>query len=172
MIYDFSALTEVFRKLPDDSAERIARIINEHKRIFVFGAGRTGLIMKALAMRLAQTGRTVYAAGETVTPAVRADDLLILASASGNTAGVCRYAETARQVGADLLILTASPHSKLTELSPADVCFDAPHKDNSPDPASIMGTLFEQALLLFCDQVILCLGADPEEMRKNHANLE
>ena len=172
MIYDFSTLTEVFRKLPDDSAEHIAQIIKEHQRIFVFGAGRTGLIMKALAMRLSQTGRIVYAVGETVTPAVREGDLLILASASGNTASVCRYAETARQIGTDLLILTASQKSKLTEISPADVCFDAPNKENSSGSSSIMGTLFEQALLLFCDQVILCLGADPEAMRKNHANLE
>lgn len=172
MIYDFTPLTEVFQKIPDDAAERSARIIKEHTRIFVYGAGRTGLIMKALAMRLAQTGRTVYVAGETVTPAVKADDLLILASASGNTESVCRYAQTAHELGADLLIMTASPKSKLTEKFPPDVFFDTPHKDNGSASAGLMGTLFEQVLLLFCDQVILCLGEDPAEMRKNHANLE
>lgn len=172
MIYDFTLLTEVFRKLPDDSAERTARIIKDHRRIFVYGAGCTGLILKALAMRLSQAGRTVYVVGETVTPAVAADDLLLLASASGNTASVCRYAQTARELGADLLILTASPKSKLTEIAPADVCFDTPHKDNGSSASSLMGTLFEQALLLYCDQMISSLGEDPAQMRKNHANLE
>ena len=172
MFFDLSALTEVLNKLPDDAAERTACAIRSHGRIFVYGAGRTGLIMKALAMRLAQTGRTVYAVGETVTPAITAGDLLILASASGNTESVCRHAKTARDLGADLLILTASRNSKLTEITDPDVYFDAPSKDSGIGSSGLMGTLFEQALLLFCDETVMCLCEDPAKMRKNHANLE
>ncbi len=173
MIYNFGALAEVFRQLPEDSAERAACIINAHSRIFVYGAGRSGLMLKALAMRLAQAGRTVYVVGETVTPAIGGNDLLILASASGNTASVCRYAKIAKDAGADLLILTASPESELTQITgKADVCFRTPTKEDAANPVSLMGTLFEQALLLFCDQVILYLNEDAAEMRKRHANLE
>ncbi|MBQ2277062.1 MAG: SIS domain-containing protein [Clostridia bacterium] len=172
MIYDFEALAEVFRKLPEDAAERAASSIRTHRRVFVYGAGRSGLMLKALAMRLSQADRTVYVVGETVTPAITEGDLLILASASGNTASVCRYAETAKEAGADLLILTASQKSKLTEISGADVCFRTPTKDDAINPVSLMGTLFEQALLLFCDRVILCLNDDFTGMRKRHANLE
>ncbi len=173
MTYSFEALMEVFRQLPEDSAERAAGIIHAHPRIFVYGAGRSGLMLKALAMRLAQAGRMVYVVGETVTPAIGDNDLLILASASGNTASVCRYAKIAKAAGADLLILTASPHSELTGISgKADVCFRTPTKEDGANPVSLMGTLFEQAVLLFCDQVILCLNEDAAEMRKRHTNLE
>ncbi len=173
MTYSFEALMEVFRQLPEDSAERAASIIHAHPRIFVYGAGRSGLMLKALAMRLAQAGRMVYVVGETVTPAIGENDLLILASASGNTASVCRYATIAKAAGADLLILTASPESELTGIAgKTDVCFRTPTKEDGVNPVSLMGTLFEQAVLLFCDQVILCLNEDAAEMRKRHANLE
>lgn len=173
MIYNFEALAEVFRQLPEDSAERTACIINAHPRIFVYGAGRSGLMLKALAMRLAQAGRVVYVVGETVTPAIGENDLLILASASGNTASVCRYAKIAKNSGADLLVLTASPASELIGIAgKADVCFHTPTKEDGVNSVSLMGTLFEQAILLFCDQVILCLNEDAAEMRKRHTNLE
>ncbi len=172
MTYDFEALEEVFRHLPEDSGERTAHAIRRHGRVFVYGAGRSGLMLKALAMRLAQAGRVVYVVGETVTPAIGEDDLLILASASGNTASVCRYAKAAKEVGADLWILTASLQSELTGIAGADVCFRTPTKEEVDSSGSIMGTLFEQALLLFCDQVILCLNEDTVGMRRRHANLE
>lgn len=172
MQYDFSALSEVFENLPGNSAECAACTIRSHRRIFVYGAGRSGLMLKALAMRLAQAGRIVFVVGETVTPAIEKNDLLILASASGNTASVCRYAKTAKDVGADLLILTASPKSELTGISPADVCFCTPTKEDGENSVSLMGTLFEQALLLFCDQVVLCLNENTADMRSRHANLE
>jgi len=172
MIFDFHALEEVFRYLPGDSAERAAAAVNAHRRIFVYGAGRSGLMLKAFAMRLAQAGRVVYVVGETVTPAIEAGDLLILASASGTTASVCRYAKTAKAVGADLLILTASVPSELTGISGADVWFHTPTKDEGDRSVSLMGTLFEQAMLLFFDQVVLYLKEDADEMRRRHANLE
>lgn len=173
MICDFDALINVFRQLPEDAAERIADVLNAHQRIFVYGAGRSGLMLKALAMRLAQAGRVVYVVGETVTPAIGENDLLILASASGNTASVCRYARIAKDAGADILILTASPESELAGIAgKADVCFHTPTKEDGVNPVSLMGTLFEQAVLLFCDQVILSLNENAAEMRKRHTNLE
>lgn len=173
MICNLDALTEVFRKLPDDSAERTAHILNQHQRIFVYGAGRSGLMMKALAMRLAQAGRVVYVVGETVTPAITENDLLVLASASGRTTSVCRYAGIAKEAGADLLIMSAAPDSELAEIAGGvDVYFETPTKYDSGNPVSLLGTLFEQTLLLYCDQVVLHLNEVPGDMLMRHANLE
>ena len=165
-------LRDVFRKLPDDALARAARCIQAHQRIFFYGAGRSGLMLRALAMRLAQMGRTVYVVGETVTPAIEAGDLLFLASASGATPSVCRCAEAARQAGADLFVISSRSESPLERIHPADIRLDAGEKDDQPRPGQIMGSLFEQALLLFGDGVILCLSPDAAQMRKNHANLE
>jgi len=158
--------------LPTDAAERAARRILSHERVFVHGAGRSGLMLRALAMRLAQMGRCVYVAGETVTPAIRRGDLLIVASASGTTASVLRAAEVARSCGADVLTITATADSPLTAVHPADVLMDTPTKDRAQADGQAMGSLFEQALLIFGDAVVQCMGADPLQMRKNHANLE
>lgn len=173
MICNLAALAEVFRKLPDDSAERTAHILNKHQRIFIYGAGRSGLMLKALAMRLAQAGRVVYVVGETVTPAITENDLLVLASASGRTTSVCRYARIAKEAGADFLIMTAAPNSELAEIAGGvDVYFETPTKYDSGNAVSLLGTLFEQTLLLYCDQVVLYLNEAPGDMLMRHANLE
>lgn len=171
MEYPFHQLEAVFHHLTDTDIQNMKQFITSHRRIFVYGAGRTGLMMKAFAMRLAQTDRTVYVAGETITPAISKDDILILASASGKTASILRFAETAKSVGAQLFALTASADSPLAQYADSFVHLPAPTKDTAPH-SSIMGTVFEQALLLLCDLVIQELGEDVTQMRLRHANLE
>ena len=171
MDYQFGRLAAVFEQVAQSAPAGMGAVVKAHPRVFVYGAGRSGLMLKAFAMRLAQAGRTVYVVGETVTPAITKDDVLILASASGKTPSVLRYAQTAKDVGADLYSLTASPDSPLAALSDGLVCLPAPTKDSAPQ-TSIMGTVFEQAVLLFCDLVVQELSEDVAQMRLRHANLE
>lgn len=171
MNYNFQDLNSIFEKMSPASAEDMIKLINTHRRIFVHGAGRTGLMLKAFAMRLAQAGYTVYAAGEVVTPAIEEGDLLIVASASGTTASILHSAQTARKVGAFILTLTASPDSPVCTCSDHCIFLDAPTKD-AQKGGSIMGTLFEQSVLLFCDHVMASMSMDAADMRKRHANLE
>ncbi|MBQ8310439.1 MAG: SIS domain-containing protein [Clostridia bacterium] len=171
MVYDFQALSEIFEQIPTDAPQNIAKLIHSHPRIFLYGAGRSGLMLKAFAMRLAQAGFVTFAVGETVTPAIVRGDLLIVASASGRTASVLRCAETARTVGATVCALTASSDAPLAALSDSTVLLHAPTKDSAPS-SSIMGTLFEQSVLLLCDRSVEKLGVDADQMRARHANLE
>lgn len=164
-------LAAIAAALPADAAARCAARIEEHERVFVYGAGRSGLMLRALAMRLAQMGKTAYVVGETVTPAVASGDLLILASASGTTHSVCRYARIAADLGVDLLVISAREESELASIRQPDVVFAAPTKDSGAGK-QVMGSLFEQSLLLFGDAVVSCIHADPALMRRNHANLE
>ena len=171
MTYDLTSLAGVFEKIPEDAAPQFARIIENHPRIFVYGAGRSGLMLKAFAMRLAQMGRTVFVVGETVTPAITGEDLLILASASGTTKSVLRCAETAKGLGTSVYGITATPTSPLAALSDAFVTLHAPTKDSAV-ANGIMGTVFEQSVLLLGDRVAEILCKDPAAMRARHANLE
>ncbi len=166
------ALRAVFDALPADAAERTARQVQAHARVFVYGAGRSGLMLRAFAMRLAQMGRTAYVVGETTTPAIGEGDLLLLASASGTTHSVCHDAGAARQAGADLFVITATPGSPLTDIRPADILLRTGSKDHPGGSSQIMGSLFEQALLLFLDLVAAQIPADRAAMRRRHANLE
>ena len=165
-------LQSVADALPESAVKACTEKINAHSRIFVYGAGRSGLMLRALAMRLMQMGKCVYVVGETVTPAIGEGDLLVLASASGNTHSVCHYAGTAKSCGANLLIITAAESSALTDIQAADMRFSVPDKDSAAAGGQVMGSLFEQTLLLFGDAVVQCLAADSQMMRKNHANLE
>ena len=61
------------------------------------GAGRSGLVAKAFAMRLMHLGFTAYVVGETITPAMRPKDLLVIFSGSGRTKTIADIAETARE---------------------------------------------------------------------------
>ena len=140
-------LESALGQVSPDAAEGMIDRINAHERIFCFAAGRSGLMLRAFAMRLIQMGKTVWVVGETVTPAIGPGDLLILASASGETKSVLLYAEEAMKAGADLLVITARAGSSLCKMRPADICLPTPTKDEAAGEQA-MGSLFEQALLL------------------------
>lgn len=161
-----SELRAVCDSLPTETFDRVTARLNAHGRIFFSAAGRSGLMLRALAMRLAQMGRTVYVAGDTATPAIGDGDLLVIASASGRTESVCRHARKAKQCGAEVLVITATEDSPLTEIQPADVCLRV------GGSRQVMGSLFEQSLLIFGDALILHMNADEAGMKRRHANLE
>ncbi|MBR7099079.1 MAG: SIS domain-containing protein, partial [Clostridia bacterium] len=169
--FHLADLACILEQIPARDADRVTDAIKSHSRIFLYGAGRSGLMIKAFAMRLAQAGYLVHAVGEVTTPAIERGDLLILASASGETASVLRAAQTAKAVGATVLSLSAGRESALATLSDAVIYLSAPTKDDC-DGGSIMGTLFEQSVLLFCDAIVERLGVDAAKMRTRHANLE
>lgn len=165
-------LSKLFSQVDETAVQRMITAVNSHGRIFVHAAGRSGLMLRAFAMRLAQMGKTVYVVGETVTPAIGTGDLLVTASASGSTAGVCRNAQIAKAAGADLFVISAKKQSALAQIQPVDVLLPAATKDNAKGSAQVMGSLFEQALLILCDGVIAAIPYDAEQMRTRHANLE
>ncbi len=148
------------------------------QRVFVAGAGRSGLVLRMAAMRLMHLGLDVHIAGDTTTPAIRPGDVLLLASGSGTTSGVLRAAQTAAKAGARLAVYTANPQSPLAELADVVVTIPAAQKTDhgSKLSAQYSGSLFEQVLFLASEAVFQTLwdhDATPaEELWLRHANLE
>jgi 6-phospho-3-hexuloisomerase len=174
-------LTELGRTLAAVSEPEIAaaqRMILAANRLFVMGAGRTGLALKMAAMRLMHLGLVVHVAGEVTTPAIGPRDLLLVASGSGTTAGPVHAAEVAVKTGAQVLALTASPTSELATLAQAVVVIPAAVKQDHREDISeqYAGALFEQSTLLIMDAMFQAMwhhsGASAEELWKRHANLE
>src|SRR6202453_3036474 len=121
-------LNELERTLAAVSEAEIAvaqRMILAANRVFVTGAGRTGLALKMAAMRLMHLGLVVHVAGEVTSPAIGRGDLLLVASGSGSTAGPLHAAEVAVKAGARVLALTATPASRLGMLAKALVVIPA-----------------------------------------------
>jgi 6-phospho-3-hexuloisomerase len=160
--------------------ERIAAA----RRVYVAGAGRTGLMVRAFAMRLMHLGLEVHVVGDVTAPAFQAGDLLVIGSGSGETGSLCAIARRAKALGGSLALVTIVPSSTLGQLADAVVRLDAPSpkaaspSGGPPPRASVqpMGSLFEQSLLLLLDVVVMRLaaarGASYQEMFARHANLE
>ncbi|MBU4212542.1 MAG: 6-phospho-3-hexuloisomerase [Kiritimatiellae bacterium] len=150
-------------------------------RIFTAGAGRSGLAMRALAMRLVHLGLTVHVVGDTTTIGIAAGDLLLIGSGSGGTASLVAAATKAKQLGAKVALVTIVPASPIGLVAEVVVRIPAPSPkaDETSDAvasAQPMGALFEQCLWLLGDGIIMRLmarrGTTSEAMFKRHANLE
>ena len=78
-------IEQTFKKIPDSSVIEMIDFLAGFERIFITGAGRSGLLMKTFAIRLMQMGFKVYVPGEVITPAIKNGDLLLIGSGSGET---------------------------------------------------------------------------------------
>jgi 6-phospho-3-hexuloisomerase len=89
--------------------------------------------------------------GEPTTPSVQPGDLPI-GSGTGETEGCLVAARQARSLGGTVALLTAAPESAIGEF--ADLCIllrSQSRSQQSPGSPMLLGTIFEQALLVFCD---------------------
>ncbi|MEK3784948.1 6-phospho-3-hexuloisomerase [Paenibacillus sp. FSL K6-1230] len=165
--------------LKDGAAEPLVEALLGAKRIFCAGAGRSGFMMRSLAMRLMHAGQQAYVVGETTTPGIGAGDLLLIGSGSGETAGLAAMANKAKALGASVALLTTAPNSRIGEMADIAIQLPGAPKDNN-DSSSVtiqpMGSLFEQSLLLCGDALILRImeltHQTGQGMYGMHANLE
>ena len=165
--------------IADEEAEQLVNGILESKKVFVAGAGRSGMMGKSFAMRMMHMGIDAYVLGETVTPTFEKDDILILGTGSGETKSLVLIAEKAKNIGGTIATVTISPESTIGKLADFAIKLPGSPKDQSEgDYQTIqpMGSLFEQTLLLFFDSIILRImeknGLDTNKMYGRHANLE
>ena len=174
-------LTACVSQVSSESLAHAGKLIDLAPRIFVSGAGRSGLCMRAMAMRLMHLGKTVYVVGDTITPSIAAGDLLILGSGSGQTTSLLTIAEKTRRQSATILLFTTNATSPLADLADRQVIIPAPSLKDAEGkhvPISVqpLGSLFEQSLLILCDSLILELiqrnGIGAAQMIERHANLE
>jgi len=152
------------------------------------GAGRSGLVGRAFAMRLKHLGYDVYVLGDTIVSPVKQGDIVIAISGSGRTALIIAAAEAAKTVGAIVVAITSYVDSPLARI--ADIVVEIPGRTKIStiedyfarqvlglhEPLAPLGTLFEDCSMVFLDAIIAelmqRLGKDEEDLRKQHANIE
>lgn len=156
----------------------LADLVDDSRRVFVLGAGRSGLALRMTAMRLMHLGLDVHVVGDTTTPAIAAGDLLLTASGSGTTESIVRAAERASAIGARIAAITTAEASPLSELADVVVRVPAAQKlDRSADASQqYAGSLFEQAVVVIGDGLFHALwqreGTSADDLWPRHANLE
>lgn len=161
--------------------------INRNK-ILIVGAGRSALVGKAFAMRLMHLDFDVYVMGETITPPVRKDDVVIAVSGSGRTQVVITVANASQKMGAYIVAITSFKDSPLAKISDLTVLIPGRTKIATEtdyytrqilgiyEPLAPLGTLFEDTTMAFFDGVIVTLmkklNISEEDMKNRHANVE
>jgi len=156
----------------DDEREYLIEHILKTQKIFIYGVGRSGTMCKAFAIRLVQMGLKVFFIGETITPIVEKDDLVIIISNTGETMSAIQTANIVRRLGARVIAITAERHSKLAHAA-SSVIHIRVEKDTEDSEFSPLGTVFEITALVFLDgivsQLMKRLGQKETDMRARHA---
>ena len=173
-------VNHVLKEIDEQQIDLFMDDVLSKKRIFIAGVGRTGLMMKSFSMRLMHLGLKVFYIGETNTPSVNHNDLLIVGSGSGETLSLVSITEKAKNLGVKMVLFTIDDLSTIANKASRIIKISAPspklQKSNKLDSIQPMGSLFEQSLLITLETIVVLLmerlGLDSEMMFKNHANLE
>jgi len=172
----------------DRMAEVLVDLYHRKGKVLVMGAGRSGLVGKAFAMRLLHLGFNSYVLGETIVPSISRGDVAVAISGSGRTGLIVEAADAAKKVGAYVIAITTYPESPLGQLADLVVVVPGRSKVSKMDdyfarqilglhePLAPLGTLFEDTAMLLLDGVIyylmMRLNVTEDEMRNRHANIE
>lgn len=156
-------------------------LLSKEHHIFLAGAGRSGIFMKAFSNRLMHLGFSVSNVGEITSPHSKADDLLIIGSGSGETAGLISLAQKARKNHVLIALITMDPSSSLARLSDCVVLLPGTSpklrdEENTLSSIQFGASSFEQMCMLTYDAVIMelksHLNKSSEEMFALHADFE
>ncbi len=158
------------------------------KKVLVIGAGRSGLVGRAFAMRLMHLGFDVHVLGDTIIPPLGKGDLVIVVSGSGTTRLVLTAAEAAKLCGAKIMAITSYPESPLGKLADyilhikgrTKLAQEADYFSRQilgeHEPLAPLGTLFELSAMIILDSIIAELMKKLEtteaEMVERHTNIE
>ncbi|BDR91920.1 6-phospho-3-hexuloisomerase [Vulcanisaeta souniana] len=183
-----NALNAVNIKEIESFVDTLINVYRNDKKVLVVGAGRSGLVGRAFAMRLMHLGFRSYVLGETITPSVGEGDLVVAISGSGTTTMVVAAAEAAKKMKAMIVAITSYRDSPLA--SYADLVVQVPGRTKVAkmddyfarqilglhEPLAPLGTLFEDTAIVLLDAIIAelmyRLKKTEDEIRMRHANIE
>jgi len=170
---------QLLDRIRSDDADPIIDQLLKAEHVYVAGGGRSGLMARAFAMRLMHLGLSTYVVGDTTTPAISKNDVLLVCSGSGQTQVTVLVSRVAKEIGANVIAITANNDSPIAQLADSTLILGAPYK-RSPGAAmessQYAGSLFEQGLLILTDAMALeigrVLGRGDHDIGQRHANLE
>jgi 3-hexulose-6-phosphate synthase/6-phospho-3-hexuloisomerase len=181
-------IAEQCRAIDRKSIDALVDAILSADSIFIHGAGRSGLVGRAFAMRLMHLGLKVYVVGETITPPIKTGDLYIAITGSGKTQSIYAIVKTAKDQGSKIAAITSHPDQPIGKL--ADIILKIKGREKTDEkrdylarqmtgehePITPMGTLFELSAMVFLDSIIEELmikkNKSESEMEGFHTNLE
>ena len=140
------------------AAEDFIKRIQNAESIFFSAQGRSGFILRCFCMRLMHLGYRVYFCGETVTPVITGNDLLIVLSGSGETALTLEAVRLAKKYSAETYGILGNIDSRIGTLVDRSLHIPGTTKlcrAGEPESSQMAGSMFEQSAFLFLEAVVL-----------------
>ncbi|HPP66994.1 MAG TPA: SIS domain-containing protein [bacterium] len=161
-------VVEAINDIPESLSDGIINEIRNSSKIFIWGLGRSGIMGRAFAIRLRHLGKEAFFIGE-VCPPITKNDLLIVISKTGKSKMLFPPVKAALKTKAMTICITTTKNS-LAGLCKKSLILHIPRS------GQFGGSLFEQCILIFFDEIVEKYrnryGVSFKEMAKNHANWE
>ncbi len=169
-------LKDILSKISQEDINQVKELFSKSDRIFVYGAGRSGLVAKAFAIRLVHLGFQTFVIGETITGPVQKGDLVVIVSGSGETIPAVMTAEIAHNLGAKVVSITGKKKSEIAKYADITLFISSFCNEEEREKYAPLGTLFEASVWIILDGIIAELlhskNETEEDMRQRHATLE
>ena len=172
-----SEIDGVLSSINEESLDKMISIVSDSNKIVVAGAGRMGYSIKCFGMRLGHLGYNTWTLGDSTVPQLGKEDLLIVASGSGETQTIYDIVKRAKIDGVKVILITTSNTSRMANKADHIILMNA-ESAFTGDRGTIqpMKTYVEQSLLILLDIVVLKIMGETKEdnlsMSKRHSHLE
>ena len=171
--------TQMLARIDPKQTEEFIELLCGARRVFFIGVGRVMLSLEAMAKRLAHLGIETHIVGDINEPAFGTEDLLVVASGSGESIVPVAIAKKAKSIGGKIVHIGSNPVGTVAQLADLQVRIPAQTKLALPDEFhsnQAMTSLFEQTLMLLGDVVAKMIidrkELDMKGLWQYHANLE
>jgi len=170
--YILEEVRRTIEKVDEPLIDDIVTTLAAAPKIFIYGVGRSGLVGEAFAARLVQIGLNVHFVGDTTTPIVEKGHVVLIISNTGETMSAVQTANIVRRLGAVVISVTGSAHSKLGIASNMVMELVQPRDERKKKNAPL-GTIFELSSMVMLDSMVPLLMSkldqDEASLRRRHA---
>ncbi len=186
IIKEASGMVRVQREIKQ-AIDLLLDAFKNNKRVFTMGEGRSGLVGRAFAMRLRHLDFHAHVIGESTTPKVSSEDVVLVISGSGETpTNISRVQTIIKDIKAKIIVITYDVKSTLGRLSDITVKLPGRQEDitgqnhdyekrrlTGEPPLTPLGTAFEISAMIFLDSLIRALMPPTKtteaDMNQRHA---
>ncbi|MHA1973949.1 MAG: 6-phospho-3-hexuloisomerase [Candidatus Hodarchaeales archaeon] len=160
----------------EQSIQKAVDILLNSDKIFVYGAGRSGMVGRMFAQRLMHLDLKSVYLSETITPAFTKDDCLLVISGSGETLSPKAITKGVKDIGGKVIALTANPESSIGKMADKVVEVKGQTKDAKQEALAPFTSLFDITAIVVCDSIARVImnriGKTEEDIHRTHATLE
>lgn len=161
------AIMETYKQLNETDCEAVAKLILNAKKVCVFGVGSSAIAPTMMKNRLVRAGIHVENTSDPhmqtiIASNLEKDDVIILVSVSGATKDILTLAETAKQNGTPIVVITNYDKSPLAKYG--QYSFFTCRKERAHEGGSLASVVAQSYIMdMLCSTVFWMLGEESDK---------